>query len=131
MLRAGRPEDDARFPEEDLPTTVHVGAFDGGRLVAVATFFPEPCPEHPAVAAWRLRGMATAENMRGRGAGRALVERGLVLARDAGASLLWCNGRLPALGFYVKLGFEIEGGTFDPHGTGPHHRLVRTVSADA
>lgn len=119
------------FAEEELPTTVHLGAFDGERLIAVATFFPDPCPEHPAVTAWRLRGMATADDRRGRGAGRALVERGVALAREAGATLLWCNGRLPALAFYRKLGFVIEGGIFDPHGTGPHHRLVRALGSDA
>ena len=75
--------------------------------------------------------MATVEAMRGRGAGRALVLRGLTLAREAGASIVWCNGRLPAVGFYRKLGFEIEGGLIDPHGTGPHHRLVRALPADA
>jgi len=119
------------FAEDDLPTSVHLGAFDGERLVGVATFFPDPFPERPDAPAWRLRGMATVEDARGRGAGRALVERGIVLAREAGVTLVWCNGRLPALGFYQKLGFTIEGGIFDPHGTGPHHRLVRDLEAGA
>ena len=127
MLRAGRPEQDAKFPEEDLPATLHLGAFDGDRLVAVATFFPEPCPGRESASSWRLRGMAALPGFRGRGLGRALVERGIAAAHEAGVALVWCNGRLDAAGFYLKLGFEIDGGVFDPHGTGPHHRFVRTI----
>ena len=119
------------FAEEDLPTTVHLGAFDGERLIGVATFFPDPYPGRPGALAWRLRGMATMEGVRGRGIGRALLERGIALAREAGAALVWCNGRLPAVGFYLKLGFEIDSGIIDPHGTGPHHRLVRDLASGA
>jgi len=125
VLRAGRPERDSLFPEDDLPDTVHLGAFDEERLVGVATFFPEGLSPFPS--AWRLRGMAALPTARGRGVGRALVERGFAEAEAAGADLLWCNGRLDAAGFYLKLGFEIDGGIFDPHGTGPHHRFVRRI----
>ena len=71
--------------------------------------------------------MAALPAFRGRGIGRELVERGIAHAENAGIRLLWCNGRLDAAGFYLKLGFEVDGGLFDPHGTGPHHRFVRTI----
>jgi GNAT superfamily N-acetyltransferase len=127
VLRPGRPEQDAWFPEDEQPGTVHLGAFEDERLVGVATFFPDPCPGHEDVLAWRLRGMAALPDARGRGVGRLLVERGFTAARKAGAALVWCNGRLDAAGFYLKLGFAIDGGIFDPHGTGPHHRFVRRI----
>lgn len=119
------------FTQEDLPDTLHLGAFDDDRLIGVATFFPDGFPDRPAAGHWRLRGMATIAEWRGKGAGTALIEHALILLRERGATLLWCNGRLDALGFYRKLGFRIEGGLIDPHGTGPHHRLVRDLARGA
>lgn len=130
MLRAGRPERDCHFAEDDLPTTLHLGAFEHDRLIGVATFFPDPCPGRERDPAWRLRGMAALAAFRGRGVGRLLVARGIATAREAAVALVWCNGRLDAAGFYLKLGFEIDGGLFDPHGTGPHHRFVRTIGGE-
>ena len=128
VLRAGMAPDSAVFDRDDDSGTRHLGAFEGERLVGVATFFAEPCPQRPGVHAWRLRGMATLDDMRGRGAGSALVAEGVRIAREDRAGVLWCNARVTAIGFYEKLGFAIEGSAFDLPASGRHYVMVRDLA---
>lgn len=123
VLRPGRPVETARFPGDDLPTTRHFGAFRDGRLLSIASLFEAELPEEPGSAALQLRGMATAFQAQGTGLGRALVLDCVSFARKNGARLLWCNARVPASGFYRKLGFEIVGDEFDIPDVGPHFRM--------
>jgi GNAT superfamily N-acetyltransferase len=127
ILRPGHPPHTAMFPEDDNPRTVHLGAFDGEQLVAVATFFPEACAARPGVPAYRLRGMATLRGWQGRGIGRALLAAGTELAEDAGARALWCHARSTARGFYEKLGFETEGEEFELPVSGRHYVMIKDL----
>ena len=129
VLRPGQPAQAADYPEDSLASTVHLAALDDhGAVVGCATFFPDPYPEDPARAAWRLRGMATAEQVRGQGVGTALLRAGLEAAAEAGAELVWCNGRTSALRFYRGMGFAAEGEEFVSTATGiPHYRMWRRV----
>jgi len=127
VLRAGLPPESAILDHDDDPGTRHFGAFDGERLVGVATFFAEPCPLRPGPRAWRLRGMATLADMQGRGGGRALVAKGVGVARKDGAAVMWCNARTPARGFYEKLGFAAVGDEFDLPVAGPHYVMIKDL----
>ncbi len=120
VLRTGRPREAAILECDSLPETAHFGAFDGDRLIAVATVHPDPCPDRGNVTAWRLRGMATLEPYRGRGAGRELIERCVTHVRERGARLLWCNGRVGAARFYERAGFVASGERFELPPNGPH-----------
>ena len=79
--------------------------------------------EQSGLDAFQLRGMATAETMRGHGIGRALVRACMDAARKSGAELLWCNARTSATGFYLKQGFQVMGGEFEIADVGPHFRM--------
>ena len=125
ILRPGLPADTAIFDRDDDPATRHFGAFEGNRLVGVATFFPESCPGFPGPAAWRLRGMATLSHVQGRGAGTRLVAEGVAAARASGAELMWCNARVTALGFYEKLGFVAVGDPFELPNSGRHYLMIK------
>jgi GNAT superfamily N-acetyltransferase len=127
VLRAGLPPESAILDHDDDPGTRHFGAFDGERLVGVATFFAEPCPLRPGPRAWRLRGMATLADMQGRGAGSSLVTKGVGVARNDGAALMWCNARISARGFYEKLGFAAVGDEFDLPVAGPHYVMIKDL----
>jgi GNAT superfamily N-acetyltransferase len=124
VLRPGLPPEAAIFDHDDDLGTRHFGAFEGERLVGVATFFAETCPKRTESSAWRLRGMATLPEMQGRGAGRALVAEGVRVAKSSGASLMWCNARVTARGFYEKLGFVAVGDEFRLPVTGPHYMMM-------
>lgn len=47
------------------------------------------------------------------------------------ATLLWCNGRTRALGFYARLGFTAVGEEFVVPHSGPHYVLARPVMTQA
>ena len=127
VLRPGLPPASAILDHDDEPRTRHFGAFDGTRLVGVATFFPEPCPSRPGPRAWRLRGMATLPEMQRRGLGSNLVAEGLRVARADNAELMWCNARVSARGFYEKLGFATFGEEFVLPVAGPHYVMIKDL----
>lgn len=131
VLRAGLPFETAILPHDDDPETLHLGAYEDGRLVGVATYFPEMYPDRPGLAAWRLRGMATLPEMRGRGAGRMLLEEGMRAAIDAGAVVMWFHARTTARGFYEKLGFISVGDEFFVPMTGPHYVMFKQLAGNA
>jgi N-acetylglutamate synthase-like GNAT family acetyltransferase len=60
----------------------------------------------------RLRQMAVPNNMQGKGIGRALMIFAENIARDLGYKKLCMHARTSAVGFYQKLGYNINGGEF-------------------
>lgn len=136
VLRPGKPDSASVYPEDE--TSVHIGAWDDGRLVGCATVFPEPwagSADWPAEqAAWRLRGMAVDPSRHRTGVGR-LVLAGIVQAAvDGGAPLLWANARTTALLFYEANGWVVAGEEFRTADTGLPHKpivLVPPVRPDA
>jgi GNAT superfamily N-acetyltransferase len=127
VLRAGHPPESASFDHDDDLDTWHFGAYDGVKLIGVATFFAERCPLRPGLRAWRLRGMATVDEMQGRGAGRALVAEGVRVATAAGAALMWCNARVTARGFYERVGFVAVGDEFELPASGRHYVMIKNL----
>ena len=97
---------------DDAADTLHVGAFVGQDLAGVATVCQESLPGTCCNTAWRLRGMATADEFRGRGIGKRLAEYCLAYVRSQGGALVWCSARLSAIGFYRSLGFEPDEKSF-------------------
>jgi GNAT superfamily N-acetyltransferase len=132
VLRPGLPLDASSYAEDDNDDTQHLAVrLPDGRVVGCATYFADPWPtDEPPVngTAWRLRGMATAPEVRGTGIGGQLLQRGIDVAGEHGARLLWCNARTVALGFYSRYAFQIDPEGF-PSGPMniPHHRAWRPV----
>ena len=129
VLRQGKPLMAAAYAGDHAEHTFHLAAFEGGEIVGVASFMREPMPGREGVLAWRLRGMAVDERLRGRRVGQRIVDRGIELTREAGGELLWCNARATAVGFYERMGWAAVGEYFEEHGL-PHVVMWRAV-ADA
>jgi GNAT superfamily N-acetyltransferase len=137
VLRPGQPPEALVYEHDDHPLTLHAAAFEGDEIVGIATVYPEIPPQaqrgqipdsaYGAGASFRLRGMASHPRVRGRGAGRAVLERCFEHIRAHDAAYLWCNARLGALGFYEGMGFETVGDEFDIPGIGPHYVMWRRV----
>lgn len=100
------------------------GAFDGGSLVAVGFIGPDGDP-----GAWRVRGMATVPEARGRGAGTAVLDALVTHARDQGATRIWCNARTPARSLYERAGFAVTSDEFEIPHIGPHIVMERNIAA--
>jgi GNAT superfamily N-acetyltransferase len=127
VLRPGQSFEQTAYSRDDHPETLHLGAFDGERLVAIASLYREGRPNRPSRAAWRLRGMATDPQARGRGFATAVLDGSVDHVAREGGGELWCNARVSALGFYRGRDFEVEGDEFEIDGIGPHVVVTRTV----
>jgi ribosomal protein S18 acetylase RimI-like enzyme len=115
----------ARMHGDREPQAVHLAVELDGAVVGACLLLPRPYPRRPDEAGgWQLRGMATAEQHRGRGIGSVLVDECVrqVLAR--GGRVLWCEARESAIGFYAGHGFVSEGELFAHAETGIAHRLM-------
>lgn len=128
LLRPHRRLDELVYPGDDAPGSLHAGAFSDGRLVGIASVTPMACPVADLPGPWRLRGMATAPELRGAGYGRALIAHCCEHIVAHGGASLWCNGRVSAAGFYTALGFAIISDVFDTE-TGPHYVFSRLLRA--
>jgi GNAT superfamily N-acetyltransferase len=125
VLRPHQRPEDLVWPGDDVPGALHLGARDGGggggeTLVGVVSIAPEAHPLDPRPGDWRIRGMATAPELRGRGIGAALLQACLEHARRHGGTRAWCSARTSAAGFYARAGFVTESDVFDKPGIGPH-----------
>jgi aspartyl/glutamyl-tRNA(Asn/Gln) amidotransferase C subunit len=130
VLRPHQTVQDMALPGDDDPDAGHLVARDtDGAVVATATVrreAPPWDPEHPR--AWRLRGMATEEGVRGRGVGALVMAAVLGHVQSHGGGLLWCTARVPALSFYRRAGLAVRGEPWDEPVIGPHVAMWREVS---
>jgi GNAT superfamily N-acetyltransferase len=137
VLRHGLPRAAAFFPGDDAATSRHYGAFRDAEVLCCATLHASEWDGEPA---WQLRGMATAPGARRQGLGRrllAVMEADLLADARAGTPshpraggtpiLLWCNARVPALGFYGEMGWRVVSGEFEIPTAGPHVRMVKRL----
>lgn len=129
VLRDGLPREAAVFDGDRDPASRHYGAFaaDGAseRVVGCASMLLNQWLDEPA---WQLRGMATAPDFRGTGLGRAIV---VFIESDIRATqivrLLWCNARVPASRFYLKMGWQVVSEEFEIPTAGPRVRMVKRL----
>ena len=125
VLRPAQALEETVYPGDDLVDTVHLGAFDGDRLVGIASLYREDRAGGPP-GGWRLRGMATEPDVRGSGFGAALVAASVEHVAAAGGSELWCNARKVAVGFYERAGFDVVSEEFEIPGIGAHVVMARS-----
>jgi predicted GNAT family N-acyltransferase len=128
VLREGKlTNEQCRYTTDSLPGAFHLGYFINGALVCVASFHPQSHGNF-AGEGYQLRGMATAEEFRGRGIGNQLLNFGIVYLRGQKVNYLWCNARKKALPFYLNMGFEIISDEFELPGIGPHYVLYVKIT---
>ena len=134
VLRPHQTLDQLALADDDDPTTGTFAALDedGTVVGTVRVALDEPPPamrEHrwPGGCSWRLRGMATREDLRNRGIGGALLDAAISHVADRGSGLVWCNARVPAVNLYRRAGFVEEGERWIDPVIGPHVVMWRTV----
>ena len=121
MLRPDLGEDATVWPGDDDPRGGHYAVLgDDGAPLAVGTVIPE-------APGWRVRGMATAADARGRGLGAVVLAALIEHARAQGAELVWCAARPRAIPLYERAGFVAEGEQYDVPELGPHRRMVLSL----
>lgn len=138
LLRPGTPLDKLVFTGDLDPDTLHLGAYQDGEQVGIATFMCQPpnvsvgvpsnLPDPDNFRAWRLRGMATVAALRGQGIGAALLLAGIGYVAEQAGVFLWCNARTGAVGFYQKYRFVTIGDVYDVPHVGPHYFMQRDIT---
>ncbi|MDC1173991.1 GNAT family N-acetyltransferase [Bacteriovoracaceae bacterium] len=127
MLRPGLPIESCHFDGDDDEQTFHLGAFVENKLVSVASFFFEKNPTFEDPYQYRLRGMATLPDYQKQGLSRELLKMAFPIVKQNMCSLLWCNAREVATGFYQTVGFEKIDNQFEIEGIGPHFLMYKRV----
>ena len=128
MLRPSGTMEDCMFQGDHDELTFHLGAFVDKKLVSVASFYFEKHPAFSEAYQYRLRGMATLPEYQGQGYSSALLRTAFPVIKQNQCSLLWCNAREKALGFYKKVGFNATGELFSIPNIGKH--MLMSVHID-
>ncbi len=123
MLRPNGTIEDCIFQGDGDELTFHLGAFVDKKLVSVASFYFEKHPNFQDPYQFRLRGMATLPDFQGLGLSSALLRTAFPVIKQNQCTLLWCNAREKALGFYSKVGFAPSGDIFTIPQIGKHQLM--------
>jgi len=128
MLRPNGTLDDCLFQGDNDELTFHLGAFVDKKLVSVASFYFEKNDKFSEPHQYRLRGMATLPEHQGQGLSSALLRTAFPVIKQNQCTLLWCNAREKARGFYSKVGFAPTGELFSIPHIGKH--ILMSIKID-
>ena len=120
VLRPSQRIEDSKYDTDHEEDAFHIGAFFQGKLISVASFIIDKNPDFPMERQYRLRQMATLEEYRKLGAGRAVVNFAEKIIKERGFDFIWCKGRTTVQKYYENLGFKPHGDVFDYPPIGPH-----------
>ena len=88
---------------------IHFGAFTDNKLAGVVSLFQNGT-------SFQFRKLAVDAAMQKAGIGSSLLAYITKYVEENGGTLIWCNARTDAIGFYVKLGFVETGDVFSRNG---------------
>lgn len=128
MLRPHGTLEDCIFRGDTDEMTFHLGAFVDKKLVSVASFYFENSPKFQDQYQYRLRGMATLPEYQGQGLSSALLKTAFPVIKQNQCTLLWCNAREKAIGYYEKVGFVPHGELFSVPQIGKH--ILMSIKID-
>lgn len=126
-LRQHQPPEALIYPDDDGINTIHLGAFIDSELVGIASLYKDKLKGSDEPEAWRLRGMATAESVRGQGIGQMLMNHCLSHANENNGKIFWCNARTTAEKFYERFGLKRIGEESYPQDLGAHIIMAKNL----
>ena len=114
--------------DDDEDISFHLGAFKDSKLVSVASFFYERNTLFKDLHQYQLRGMATLPEYQGQGLSSELLTMAFPIIKQNFCTLLWCNAKTSAVGFYEKVSFQkYDGSIFTVPGIGPHTLMFKNI----
>jgi GNAT superfamily N-acetyltransferase len=88
---------------------IHFGAFTEDKLVGIISLFQQGT-------SFQFRKLAVLPEFQKMGIGNQLLSRVEEFASSEGGTLIWCNARVSAIGFYIKAGYAHTGRLFSKNG---------------
>ncbi|MTI46386.1 MAG: GNAT family N-acetyltransferase [Firmicutes bacterium] len=128
ILRPHQSFEDCKYDTDFKKNTFHVGAFYQGRLISIASFCERKNIDFTSEKQYQLRAMATLEEYRKLGAGRAVVNYAESFLQREKIEILWCKGRTNVQKYYKRLGFITHGEVFDYPPIGPHIVMYKKIN---
>ncbi len=99
---------------------VHLGAFDGGKVIACLTLTETPGGR------MKMRQVAVDDKLQGTGIGTQLSLAAEKYALQKGFHTMFCHARKVAAPFYQKLGYTIAGSEFTEVNI-PHYQMEKPL----
>jgi len=127
VLRPNLPIETCQFDNDMDEDSFHLGGYNEDQLTSIASFYLDNNSQFPEEFQYRLRGMATIKEFRGRGYSTDLLSTAFPLIKNNHVKVLWCNARTESTEFYSKMGFETIGNVFDIDGVGPHFLMKKLI----
>ena len=129
------------------PDTLHLGIFANDDLVGIVSLMKASMPfvddsplevssleessleESPLEESlqYQIRGMATSGPHQGKGLGKMLLKEAEERLKAQGVQFVWCNARVVALDFYLKMGYVVHGPVFELPEIGPHYKMYKRL----
>lgn len=114
--------------DDDDDISFHLGAFVESKLVSVASFFYDRNTLFKDQHQYQLRGMATLPEFQSRGLSSELLNMAFPIIKQNFCTLLWCNARTSAVGYYEKVGFQkFDENVFEIEGIGSHILMFKNI----
>jgi GNAT superfamily N-acetyltransferase len=88
---------------------IHFGAFTDTQLVGIISLFQQG-------SSFQFRKLAVLPDFQKMGIGNNLLNRVEEYALSEGGTIIWCNARVSAIGFYIKAGYSHTGELFSKNG---------------
>ena len=120
ILRPHQTPEELNYPGDDDKESVHFGLFYKEKLCGIASVYRQSPSGDNSTVSWRLRGMATSEEVRGMGFGKELMKECLNYVKENNGEIFWCTARTTAESFYEIFGLKRQGDVFTPEGLGEH-----------
>lgn len=127
ILRQGKPIEACAFEGDNLKTTHHFGLFENSNLTGIISLFVKTNSIFAQNSQIQIRGMAIVEAYQKKGFGEALVKHCEDYCDSNQFDLIWLNARARAVGFYNKMGYEINGNPFDIPEIGEHYLMYKKL----
>lgn len=126
-LRKGQDFSTTSYQKDNHKDTIHMACIREDNIISCATFYPQNTNKLESINSYRLRGMATDSEFKRKGFGALLMRQSLLLLKNKGADLIWCNARIIAVSFYKALGFRIFGDIFNIKDIGLHYYMFKKI----
>lgn len=115
------------MPGDKASETLHLGIFYDGELVGIVSLMRASISCFSESSQYQIRGMATYAPYQGKGLGKKLLKEAEMRLQAMGVELVWCNARVTALDFYLKMGYVIQGPVFQLPEIGPHYKMYKRL----
>jgi len=126
ILRNGKAKDFHFVGDEDKKS-FHIGAFIQDECVGIASCMQKTNASFVLDNSYQLRGMAVKKDLQENGIGKEIVRKTLEVLKERNCSLVWCNAREKATGFYENLGFLKVGERFQIPKVGFHFVMYKEI----